>query len=217
MTIKQVADGRMIDLMDPRPEDVDFRGWVAGTLARTPRFGGAISGGALSTAQHMVIGARAILRDTRNRELAAAFLLHDGHEAVVGDLTTPTAQAIAETAYLQGRQINAVVGGMARGLVTRAIHDLKDRLDAVIYPAAGIAWPLPAHVAAAVKDWDARMLETERRLFLGPGRAPWALDGAPPSQIKWPEKPRIWPWPEAEAAWLGALHDLCPATRPLAA
>lgn len=218
MSIKQVANGRMVDLLDPQTGDIDFGGWIAETLARTPRFGGAIRGGILSGAQHMTIGTRAILRDTGDRDLAAAFLLHDAHEAFVGDLTTPTAGAIADEVYRQvrDRDFDADEAAEIRRAVVDAIAEIKDRLDEVIYPAAGLPWPLPASLRDRVKVWDARMLETERRLFLGAGEAPWAWDDDPPLPIRWPEKARIWPWPEASAAWLATLHDLCPDTRPLA-
>jgi hypothetical protein len=224
MSWVQTASGRAVDLLAPRPEDIDFAADVAGPLARIARFGGHVPGGAYSVAQHCVIGARVIQSRglDRDRELALHFLLHDAHEAYIGDLTRPLQEALSKTIEAEtdrkaielGLPVDTPTAGRNRELVVTlfgdAVRRLKSNLDDAIYAAAGIPGPTP-HVRAVVKSIDGRMLETERRLFLGPCARPWAWDEYPPAQFQWPEKPRVWPWPEAADAWLNTLRDLCPA------
>jgi hypothetical protein len=64
-------------------------------LARQIRFNG--EPGALSIAQHSVFGAEALAAEGAPAPLPALFLWHDAHEAVLGDLTSPVASAIALT------------------------------------------------------------------------------------------------------------------------
>ncbi|BBE74335.1 hypothetical protein [Oharaeibacter diazotrophicus] len=219
MTWMQTGTGRAIDLIAPLVTDIDFAGDVAGPLARTARWAGQTPAGPISTAQHCAVGTQAILRDTGNRELAAAFLLHDAHEAFVTDITRPTAEGIAAIAYQLARdEAGDFAARAVERFTVRALHEIKARLDAAIYPAAGLPWPLPRVVAMAVKDWDDRLLQTERLLHMAPCGRPWGWDHAPPRAVELkPAWTRPWPWPEAADRWLALLHDLCPVTRRTAA
>lgn len=153
-TINPERELRRFDLVNPTAAMVNFPA-MARVLARIPRFGGHTEDEEIySVAQHSVEGAFAILRDTGNREAARAFLLHDGHEYLIGDIATPVVKALSVHAEM--------ADGFIAGLhVVRAIKKLKDVLDRVIYGAAGIAWPLPPDVAAIVKEYDGRMGRTE--------------------------------------------------------
>jgi hypothetical protein len=162
----QVLGGAAVDLVHPLPEQIDFH-TMACVLARVPRFCGHTDRGTLSVAQHCLEGARAIERDTGRRDAAAAFMLHDGHEYVLGDITTPVQDALVEIAIMFGN----VYAGDA---VKSAIRHLKNRLDVAIYTAAGITFPLPADVHAIVKEYDLRMCRTERDARVAPSPYPWA-------------------------------------------
>lgn len=207
MTWLQTASGRAFDLANPRPAHVDFKSDVAPALARIPRFTG--HAGSYSVAQHCVVGADAIFAETRRSELAAVFLLHDAHEAFLGDIATPIAGAMAH----MGDRL-APGGG---DIVRRSIAALKANVDMAIYAAAGLPWPLPPHAREAVKSMDLRMLLTERNHLMRHPPMPWGLEieAAEPIRIKG----RITPWPaiDAELAWLDRLARHCPQALGLAA
>jgi hypothetical protein len=96
-TILTLANGKGIDLLDPKPEDIDFDA-IAQHLAKEKRYNGATPGLEYSVAEHCARGASAILTATGNTTLAAYFLLHDAHEHTLKDDTTPKKRAIAELA-----------------------------------------------------------------------------------------------------------------------
>ncbi|MCA0404890.1 MAG: hypothetical protein LCH39_01895 [Proteobacteria bacterium] len=224
MTWIQTATGIAFDLIDPRPEMVDFEVDIAESLARQPRFTGHIRSGSYSVAQHCVLGADALLRETGRTEIAAAFLLHDAHEAYVGDMATPVSHALAayagacaagntmlrsdagfdpKKAYAEGKRC-AYAG----------LKALKDNVDTAIHAAAGIAWPLPDDVRAAVKEMDLRMLSTERRHLLGPSPRPWGEDIESARPVRLNGKLTVWPWPDAADAWRDRLRRYLPHLTP---
>jgi hypothetical protein len=157
------------DLGAPTPDMVDFDA-MATVLARIPRFTGHTKSGVYSVAQHCVEGAYAILRDMGEPSMAAAFLLHDGHEYVIGDLATPIQHAIGFYAGIVSGDPDAEI------IVRRAVKALKANLDEAIYTAAGIEWPLPAPVQAIVKEYDVRMMRTERDACLAEPPEPWIAE-----------------------------------------
>ena len=184
-----------MDLINPTPEMVCFL-TIARVLARVPRFGGHTNNGVLSVAQHCLEGANAILRDTGRRDAAGAFLLHDAHEAYIGDITTPVVDAIADLSECPHH-------------VHMAIRQLKARLDEAIYTAAGIAWPLPADVRDMVEEYDIRMCRTECDARMAPSPRPWSepyVSAEPVADVD------LWPWTEGtiESLWMGAARDLLP-------
>lgn len=82
------------DLVNPDPKSIVL-GDVAHALARINRFTGHTEV-PYSVAQHSVLGAR-ILRD-RGAPLGhqRAFLMHDAHESMIGDVSSPVAQCVLE-------------------------------------------------------------------------------------------------------------------------
>jgi hypothetical protein len=162
----QTLDSGAFDLLHPTPEMVSFS-QMATVLAKVPRFGAHTTDDEIySVAQHSTEGAKAIMRDTGRSDAALAFLLHDGHEYIMGDIATPIADALAALASIHGG-----VGGAAA--VRVAILNLKRRLDRVIYAAAGLPWPAPLDVSRLVKDYDVRMCQTERLARLAPSPHGW--------------------------------------------
>lgn len=173
MTWIQTLGGRKFSLVNPRPSDVCFE-MIAAVLSRVPRFGAHTESDILSVAQHCLEGAKAIRRDPlasvfpdRYALASAAFLLHDAHEAYIGDRATPVADAHAEMASEIGFADGA-------SIVKISWHRLKDRLDTAIFAAAGISWPLSSEVADVVHDYDLRMCRTERDARLGTPPEAWA-------------------------------------------
>jgi len=213
MTWLQTSSGRAFDLVSPSSDDVNFETDIAEALARIPRFTGHVRSGPYSVAQHCVIGAHAIYRETQRRDIAAAFLLHDAHEAYIGDIATPAAEALAAYGGLialnnSGTEA-AGKGGMR--LVESALKLLKRRLDAAIHEAAGIIYPLPDDVREAVKLYDLRMLATERRQLLSGAPKPWhaSIESAEPIRLE--GRLKVWPWSEAADAYRIALDRYAPS------
>lgn len=186
----QTLGGGWLDLANPDPKHINFR-HVAIVLARVPRFAGHTERGPYSVAQHCVEGAKAILRDGHGQDAAAAFLLHDAHEAYIGDMATPLVGALSAIAEVEH-------------IVKRAVAELKHELDTAIYFAAGLHYP-GAHLATT-KAYDLRMLRTERDARLAPSPAPWmdAVEHAVPV-----EGCDLYPWSEdvARSAYMEMLRD----------
>lgn len=192
--------GKRFDLVNPRAEDVDFVA-MATVLARTPRFNGHTEGGSYSVAQHCREGAYAILRETGDAYAAAAFLLHDGHEYIIGDQSTPVRDAVAWYAVAESGDL------YADRIVRSAIASLKLALDQAIYKRAGLGWPLSPAVHALVKEYDIRMLRTEADARMAPRPEPW--EGIYEAAVSIAGV-RTEPWSEtyARARFLDACRDL---------
>lgn len=205
MTWKQTGSGRAFDLVSALPADVDFAIDIAEALAKQSRFDGHTRGGPYSVAQHCVVGAHAIFAESHRPDWAAAFLLHDAHEAYIGDITTPAAQALARMA-----EIN--YGRDGREAVRVALKLLKRNLDAVIYERAGIIYPLDAVTTELVRTIDVRMLVTERNQLLGACAKPWGTeyDGVEPLNLRG-GRLQPWPWVRAADEYRLCLEAWCPA------
>jgi len=120
MTFIRTARGYM-SLLNPRPEFIDI-GDVARRLSMLCRFGGDVSA-FFSVAQHAVNVAAdmAALKASPRQQLVG--LLHDAHEAYLGDIITPAEEAMFA-------DLPAVE--------PHPLANLKSDLDAAIMPAFGI-------------------------------------------------------------------------------
>ncbi len=186
MTWLQTSKGRVFDLLDPRADMVDFAE-IAFALARLNRFTG--HAGVYSVAQHCAHGCDYFL-SLGDREGALFFLLHDAHEAYIGDLSTPLKMALAAS------------------MPAFPLHwkMLRKSIDAAIWRASGLLPPSP-EIAARVKLVDLAMLRTERDQLLTPPPAPWmdAVEQATPLPV-WIDRLTA---PElAERRWLGRFRSL---------
>ncbi|MBC7314632.1 MAG: hypothetical protein H5U11_19230 [Rhizobium sp.] len=163
------VDGSLMDLARPDPAEVDFA-VLAGALSRIARFSGMPAGGALSVAQHSVMGTEAMLAEGEDELTAALFLLHDGHEYLIGDKTRPFQALLA--AVLSDRHGAAI--GQA---LHRAVGDIKAGWDEAIYTAARLpppsAWTNRQRMV--VEAMDERMVAAESLALFGPK----AADGIP--------------------------------------
>ena len=96
--LQRMLSGRRLDLLAPRPRDIDLRD-IAHGLARVARWNGQTSGPFIfSVAQHSLL-VEALLRhiapDAGSAERLVA-LLHDAPEYVVGDLISPLKACIGD-------------------------------------------------------------------------------------------------------------------------
>jgi uncharacterized protein len=173
--------GDRIDLIDPTPAQVDFAE-IADTLAHVYRWTGAAKFD-VSVAWHTIIGVE-IARWQKLEWAIPHWLLHDAHEARLGDIVTPVAQAIAiavdgafSSTITEWVEPDQRPNGIMLGLA--AIHRLKSAHDDAIHAAARLPLPDKA-MADAVKRIDLIALMTERRDYLPDPPEPWlALEDIP--------------------------------------
>lgn len=157
------SSGRAFDLVEPTSAMVHWPD-VAEQLAKTPRFAGATPGVHYSVAQHSVLVAQLVSPEWRPWAL-----LHDAHEAWLGDDTTPKKAAVSHAA---GARCALEHGHRMR--------DLKDALREALGEGSmawSRAWPVlertriePPDYAGAVKTAQEQM---RRRIDL----AVWAAAG----------------------------------------
>lgn len=86
------------DMLDPFDPDLDMLtiDVIAHHLSMQCRFNGACSR-FYSVAEHSINGAR--IADRADRDTARAFLLHDAHEAIIGDVVTPLKPLLADSPW----------------------------------------------------------------------------------------------------------------------
>lgn len=204
MTWKQTRSGLAIDLVKPDLSRLDIRLDIAVPLSLICRFDGHASNGehaGYSVAQHCIKGADAILQETGgDTDAALAFLLHDAHEVLSGDITTPVAESLDRMAL-------DTVGRPMEGIIRRAIKTMKSRLDTEIYRRLGIAWPLPPYRAQIVADMDIRMLRRERDEMMRPAPKPWhdTIEAAAPiPSLDWRDFLSLRPV-DAQLEWVSRL------------
>lgn len=137
----------MIDLFDPPP--VRFAPYVR-AIAHLPRHTGHV--GSYSVAQHCVIGAQALHAAGASLEVQAAFLIHDLHEAVTGDISAPVKRALRKLA----NDIDVV--GKLEHIHEQAVHAF---------------FGLPPHLPDVVAMDRAMCIREAHELFGGPLGSGW--------------------------------------------
>ena len=194
--------GRRVELLHPTPEQVDFVE-IAWALAGINRYGGHAEI-PISVGQHTLI-----VFDAAPPELKPHALLHDAHEARLGDTTSPQ----KETFQAAAREL---AGPDGENLLRQVRLLLERRHDHAIWTAAGLPVPRAAE-RAALKVLDARALATERRDFFGtgPSMPEWIIDrqGVEP----FPRVYRFRARDKVADALLAAFHQWLPALRARAA
>lgn len=205
----QTSRGRAFDLVNPDWKLVDFDE-MADVLARIARFTGHIGGGPYSVAQHSVVGADAVYEETGDRDAAGAFLLHDGHEYLLGDQSRPHQAAEHQVAV-------EVFGKGTASQLAFVRRELKERADKAIYLAAGFGEQgCPADYRDLVRTFDERMLVTERDQLLGPSPMPWVPSIENAERIRMRGRLSIWTWTKAADEFRARLSRYVPARSPAA-
>jgi 5'-deoxynucleotidase YfbR-like HD superfamily hydrolase len=145
--------GKLIDLENPRPEDIDIRD-IAHHLALIPRWGGAVREH-YSVAQHSVLVAEE-LRWTGTPVAARMGLLHDAHEAFAFDLIDPLAELVGPRYLEVEERIGTAIGerfGIQSSTVEIATRDGIREADLRVRAAEArdlIEWQPP-------EEWWARL------------------------------------------------------------
>lgn len=184
-------DGSVMDLANPLDSDIHWP-TIASSLSKLARFNGINRGPMLPVAQHCVMGADALANETGDTTLCAYFLLHDAHEALIGDWSRPAVLFLADALYR--------MHDIPMHRVRDAVEAVKARLDQAIYRKAG----LPPSVPFAVKEMDERMLRTETvALFGSNGLKNLAGRELPMPKLTGAIKP--WAPMKAEEVWLDRL------------
>lgn len=192
------AFGKRIDLLDPVIEQVDFEE-IAWTLAGVYRWAGAADPD-VSVALHTLI-----CLEASPPGLKPWVLLHDAHEARIGDWTTPVQQAM----HAAARRV--MTGGDFATAGARA--ELVDAHDRVIHAAAGLPMPTPDQ-RAAIRHVDLVALQTERRDYLRDGMAhrwPPEIECIQPLERQFGRRWR--PKQVCVAVLCRAFHDHLPALK----
>ena len=148
--IVAVEGGKVVDLAAVRPEDVTLDR-LSGALAKINRFAGRTPLPWSVAAHSLVVGY--ILMNRHSQAVACAGLFHDAHEALLGDITTPT----VEFAGLQSRPIGP---SMVRSCLDLAKH----RVDRAIEAAWGVELVRNRDLVAAA---DKAACDAEMVHFLG--------------------------------------------------
>lgn len=152
----QTHTGLALDLESPDPRHIHQHD-IAVTLARLPRFTGHTID-VFSVAQHSVLVLRILdamwaeCGQAAPAELRLAALLHDAHEAYMGDISSPVAS-------LPG--------------LTAPIAQLKARLQRAIHRRFGLPETPPEEWRKTIKLADMVALATEKRDLMGPEPLPW--------------------------------------------
>ena len=183
----QTRTGRGFPLIRPTAADVHWPD-VVYSLAHINRFAGHV--GEYSVAQHCVLVSENLPHGAKPYGL-----LHDAHEFVTGDITTPAARALAAIA-------DRWAGGLAGSYVSAAIKALKSNIDSAIHIAADLTWPIPQEIAEAVHIADQRALMTEARDLMAPAPASWGYDHVVPFS----ETIERWPADKALARYMWELQ-----------
>lgn len=147
----QTHTGLRMDLECPKPEDVHMHDIVV-ALSRIPRFNGHTIE-PFSVAQHSLLVLRildSLQPDGQPAppDLRLAALLHDAHEAYIGDITSPVAMVL-------GRELRL----------------LKDRVQDTIRAAFEIPYRWDAETV--IRHCDLIALATEKRDLMGPEPFDW--------------------------------------------
>ncbi len=156
-THTQTHSGKMFDIFNPKPEDICIED-IAHALSMQCRFNGHTKE-FYSVAEHSLNCARIAAAQELDTDAVLFTLLHDAHEAYLGDFPAPW-----------GNRINFIVDNK---IITMA--EMKRKLDQTIlvqlyqFPEAWID-------DSDIKYADLAMLINEKRLALAVNEIPWSTD-----------------------------------------
>lgn len=145
----QTRSGRRVDLLGPSVSQIDF-GDIANALSHINRFTGHTFG-RYSVAQHCCLGADYLKLTGHSALTALGFLLHDAHEAYLGDIATPIAAAVCDVSALRAAKV---------------------QIDHCIQIAAGVV--IPHDIKSLIREIDLCMCRTERDALMAAPPEPWA-------------------------------------------
>lgn len=190
----QTVSGMPVDLLEPKPEMI-LLGDIAHALARMPRFcGHTIGDWPWNVAQHSLLVESLMPTDSSASDRLVA-LLHDAHEAYVGDLITPVKQAI--DSFPRSSRDESMSPASAFRIVT-------SRLNAAIWKAFGLEPSTATY--DAVRKADMLALAVEKEVLTAPARREWDRLPALPDPL--PQLRPAHPPSRAAEVFLDRFHML---------
>ena len=157
----QSASGRRIDIMFPTVDQIDPDDLVH-QLSGIPRFLNA-TGKPWMVTEHSLL-CLGLLRGMFNDPLPGlqlATLLHDGHEYIIGDITTPVKRAIRALLMTWF------------GVESDPVGYLADGIDRAIFARFGLPSSLPPSWVRVIKQVDLVALAIEKQEMMAPAPEPW--------------------------------------------
>lgn len=149
MTFVRTYSGRDVSLADPHFATINIRD-IACALSRINRFCGATRL-PVNVADHSLNVVRCLALQRASAAVQLLGLLHDAHEAYIGDITAP-----------MRRQIKAICG-------RDVVEVIADQMDRAVWQAFGLARYALARDIAMVRIADQAVLAAEwRDLMEGP-------------------------------------------------
>lgn len=146
------ASGGAVDIVWPKSDQIKL-GDIAQSLSRIQRFNGHTTV-PVSVAQHSLL-VEALIADD-DYELRLAALLHDAHEAYLGDISSPMKRAIR--AVEQDSTERKTSAG-------HAVSILEMRFDQAIHPVFGLPATLPGEWVSKIRAADLMALALEKERF----------------------------------------------------
>lgn len=210
-TLSQTIDGHLIDLLDPDPDLINAPA-IAHALSQIVRFAGNNPAGPYSVAQHSYLGALQLEHETGDKKLALHFLLHDAHEAFIGDIPSPVVNAMTkamlnEISHTFGIAESSLFYEKLEELASDTFDDFRTVIDKAIYKAFGLKRP-DHKQDTLIRQMDLRMLRWEYETMLIPCKnGTWdkaVMDAKP---IKWPDHISLTISPYSRARWLACFED----------
>lgn len=170
----QTFTGVAFDLLAPTPDMVRLAD-IAESLAHMPRFNAHTNGVyKVNVAQHSLLVEELMPPDAEPAERLWA-LLHDAHEAYVGDLPTPVKQAMRAWLRMQPLTIYKYVDSRNVALeeVPDAFAAITDGIDVAVRTAFGLPSALPDAWRDQVAQADLIALRLERDHRMGKPPREW--------------------------------------------
>lgn len=137
-----LASGIYLDLANPRPDQINIRD-IAQSLSNICRYGGHCN--FYSVAEHSVHCASLAAREGGNNDVIFATLMHDAHEAYIGDMTKPLKLLMPEYQKLE-KKIEAVVNKKFgidtshKKIIKKFDHQMLKAEKEYLFPKDKIRW-----------------------------------------------------------------------------
>jgi hypothetical protein len=183
------ASGRRVPLVNTPVEAISIRD-IAAHLSKICRFAGATQV-FYSVAQHSVLVSNLMAEYGPHAQMYG--LLHDAHEAYIGDIPQPVKDLLNRSLGLGGEWL--------------PLYDLTGDLDRAIHTRAGLVWPPQPATCKAIRHADLRALATEKRDLMAEGPS-WGADLPAP----WRASIKPQNWLKAEEKFLELYDDLAAMT-----
>lgn len=158
MSFVTTHSGRAVSLSEPDPATISIRD-IACSLSRINRFSGATVL-PVNVADHSLNVVKLMSMRKAPPEILMLGLLHDAHEAYLGDITTPVRRELAAYATFD------------------VVQRIADRLDEAILKAFRVWHVASLGALAWVRTADAAVFAAEWRDLMQ-GKCPVAVDAAP--------------------------------------